>query len=337
MSEWLGLLLTFSGFAWLSFLVLGRLARSRQQMQDRLAPGEGDSASEGPPEMVLGPMTQALAAQLPLTEKRKAALRQELRRAGFYRPTALTEYAAIRTLLVLGTLLATGVLALVADAEEAQNVVLGGVGLALLGYSLPRVYLYFRGKSRGRQIERGLPVAVDLLTLCLSGGQNILSALERVSIDLRFSFPVLADELRIVHQQAELHSLDQALHQWADRARVGEVRNLALLLAQSEHLGTDTAAALTEFASNFRVNLRQRAEAQANRTSFWMLFPTVFCLLIAAAIILIGPAYLEFWHQQQLAARALRTAQQDIKRSDISKSRSRQPAPAAEGTAPLVP
>ena len=41
--------------------------------------------------------------------------------------------------------------------------------------------------------------------------------------------------------------------------------------------------------------MRQRAEAQANRLGFLMLFPTIFCLLVAAAIILIGPAYFEFW------------------------------------------
>ena len=48
-------------------------------------------------------------------------------------------------------------------------------------------------------------------------------------------------------------------------------------------------------ADNFRLTSRQRAEAQANRTSFWMLFPSVFCFWVAAAIMLVGPAYLQFF------------------------------------------
>jgi tight adherence protein C len=84
----------------------------------------------------------------------------------------------------------------------------------------------------------------------------------------------------------------------ADRAPVGEVRNLAVLLIQSGRLGTSVASALTDLADGYRVSLRQRAEAQANRTSFWMLFPTTFCLLVSAAIILIAPAFLEFSQQR---------------------------------------
>ena len=39
--------------------------------------------------------------------------------------------------------------------------------------------------------------------------------------------------------------------------------------------------------------MRQRAEAQANRTNFYMLFPTVLCLLLASGIIAAGPGVLQ--------------------------------------------
>jgi pilus assembly protein TadC len=133
----------------------------------------------------------------------------------------------------------------------------------------------------------------------LTAGQNLVSALGQVASELRHSHPVLSKELTIVHRQAELHSMETALQQWADRVQVPEVSNLAMLLIQSERLGTDTAATLTEMANNFRATARQRAESQANRTSFWMLFPSVFCFWVAAAIMLIGPAYLEFFDYRQ--------------------------------------
>ena len=85
----------------------------------------------------------------------------------------------------------------------------------------------------------------------------------------------------------------------AARARSPEVTNLSLILIQSEELGTDAAATLQEMSNNLRTTARQRAEAQANRASFWMLLPTIFCFWIAAAIVLIGPPYLDFFQKQR--------------------------------------
>ena len=65
---------------------------------------------------------------------------------------------------------------------------------------------------------------------------------------------------------------------------------VAYTLTQAEELGTNTSSALLELSGSIRTTLRQDAEAQANRTSFWMLFPTTVCLYVAAAIMLMGPA-----------------------------------------------
>ena len=111
---------------------------------------------------------------------------------------------------------------------------------------------------------------------------------------MRHSHPALAEELEIVRQQSVLSSLEHTLAQLAERVAVPEVRNLALLLIQSERLGADASTALLEFSNNQRVNLRQSAEATANRASFWMLFPSVCCLWVAAAIVLIGPMVARF-------------------------------------------
>jgi pilus assembly protein TadC len=280
--------------------------------------------------MVLGSMTPVLAVQLPGTAASRESLRKDLRLAGFYHSAALVEYTAVRALLVLVLLLLTGVIALLAPSADVMRIL--GLGLlgAGLGYSLPRVYLTVRGRARAWQIERGLPLAIDLLTLCLSAGQTLLAALRQVSEELRFSHPVLAQELAIANRQAELHSLEQAMKQWADRAPVPEVTNVALLLIQSERLGTDAASTLLELASNMRISLRQRAEAQANRTSFWMLFPSVFCFWVAAAIILIGPAYLEFFQYREQATQLF-----DQSRKNIDRANERDQQPSTK--VPLAP
>src|SRR5262249_44133168 len=158
---------------------------------------------------------------------------------------------------------------------------------------LPRIYIYYRGKARMAAIERGMPTAIDMLTMCLSAGLNVLNSLDRVVRELSSSFPVLAYELAIVRRQAELRSLEFALAQFAERVGLPHARNLAVILTQSENLGTDAVTTLREYADNMRINMRQRADEVANQAPFKLLFPA-FMMAIGAAILLISPVILEF-------------------------------------------
>ena len=316
MDEWLPLIGIFLGVTGLVLLLY--LLFRRPPRVDRMRSAD---AEEPPRPPLFGPMTATLAEQMSPKPTARAELVQDLRSAGFYRPNALVEYLAIRTVLVLVPLVTTGLLALLVDPEYVGNVLIGGGVVAVLGFSLPRLHLYARSRARARVIERGLPLAIDLLTLCLSAGQNLLSALFQTAHQLHATNPVLAQELMIVRQQAELHSLEHALRQWADRVRLPEVRNLTLLLIQSEKLGTDAASTLLELSTNFRTTARQRAEAQANRTSFWMLLPSVFCFWVASAIILIGPAYLEFFQQQRSSTQLFNQSRKNIDRANETNKR----------------
>jgi tight adherence protein C len=330
MSELLGLALVFLVVTGLCFAGLEALQRRRRRLETRLEAQDVDSA----PELILGDLTPTLA-QTPMSLAARNELERDLRDAGYYRPTALMEYRAVRTVLMILPLLGFGALSLV--VEQAQMPLTAGLGLAgaVLGFSLPRVYLRARARSRARDIERGLPVAVDLLTLGLSAGQNILAAFHRVSRELSHSYPVLSQELEIVARQADLGSLPHALEQLAERVRVPEVRTLALILVQSERLGTDIAAALLEFSSNFRTTMKQRAEAQANRASFWMVFPTLFCMWLPAAALLMLPVYYEFWHRRQATAEIIQ--KRSVEAGEVTTNRSVTKQPAGEGPGAPAP
>ena len=101
----------------------------------------------------------------------------------------------------------------------------------------------------------------------------------------------------------------------ADRIPVGEVRTLAVILAQSERLGSETGTALLEYSTNLRTSLKQRADTRANQAMFWMLFPTILCLWIPAAILLVGPAILEFRTQRQVIFKEWRESRNKLKES----------------------
>src|SRR5206468_5798791 len=124
------------------------------------------------------------------------------------------------------------------------------------------------------------------------------NSLARVTDELRFAYPVLAEEFAIIRRQTELRSLEFALIQFAERVNMPQIRNLQVLLAQSENLGTDAVSVLREYADDLRVNMRQRADEMANKAPFKLLFPA-YLMAFGAGILLISPAVLEFQNFRQ--------------------------------------
>src|SRR4051812_5857477 len=116
MSDWIFYIFVFGLVVAAAFLVFRALTGTGRQVDERLAADGGDSPQEQP-QMILGDITQPLGGWTLAAgdEKKKAALEQELREAGYYRPTALVEYAAVRTLLVAVPIVVALALALVVD------------------------------------------------------------------------------------------------------------------------------------------------------------------------------------------------------------------------------
>jgi tight adherence protein C len=295
-------LFVFTLVMWINSIMAAR----RRKIEERLRrqgsdPMMGsDPGISSTPELVLGEqLTPALAGTVPMGTEVRTALQRDLRAAGFYKPTAVIEYAAIRACLIILPLLAAGAFALFTEDPSWLPWIWGaGIVTAILGFSLPRIYLHYKAKWRQRQIERGLPVAIDMLTLCLSAGLNVNNSLDRVAGEVRFAYPVLGEELEIVRRQTELRSLDFALIQFADRVNMPQIRNLQVLLTQSENLGTDAVTVLREYSDDLRINMRQRADEMANKAPFMLLFPA-YLLAAGAGILLIAPAILTFQNTRQ--------------------------------------
>jgi len=289
MAEYMLLGLVFIFFAGVSFMGYVMLSRRRVRVEERLVPSTPSDPSLGSkPELVLGDLTPALSAQIPMSESGRSDLQRDLLAAGMYRPTALMEYTAVRAVLTITPLIAAGLIALFLTETTvgAVRVWIGAIVVAGLGFSLPRWFLYFKGQTRKAAIERGLPTAIDMITLCLSAGLNVLHSIERVSDELSIAYPDLGFELQLVRRQADLRSLEFALIQFADRVDIPQLRNVSVILNQSEKLGTDGVSVLREYSDNLRINLKQHAEAMANRAPLKFLVPT-YMLCIGILILLL--------------------------------------------------
>ncbi len=246
--------------------------------------------------LIFGPSTAALAGVIPCSSAARANISIELQRAGYYHRFAFQEFASLRNALVVGWLLFIGALIVVASdpgaGPEFALLLVGLIG-ALLLYSLPRLILRARASGRARQIEYALPDALDMITMCMTGGLPLQQALARVGTELEATHPDLACELRIVGRQMETGSLDGALQQFAERIDTPDVQSLAAMVGQAGRQGASVAGAFQDFADEVRRARRQRAEEHGNKTTVKMLLPLVFCLAPPIYILLLSPAILE--------------------------------------------
>lgn len=244
-------------------------------------------------DMAYGGVTPTLAAMLPDSEPRREEARKELHAAGFYQPHAFENLAATRYLLMMLGLVIGGVALILAPQRLEWLAVISIVALPLLGWAFPRLYVRGQAAERRSQIEQGMPDLLDMLNMCVSQGLTITDSLRRILRDLRGPYPALAQELRIVTEQAALAGLPTALDNFSKRVDIPEVHSFTSLINQTERMGTSVTEALKSHSDTMRESLRQRTDEKGNRATFRLLFPTVFCLMPAVYLFLLGPAIVE--------------------------------------------
>ncbi len=263
----------------------------------------GEDTSEEPARPLFGPANGALAGLLPSTDSGRAAIQQDLWMAGYHQPAALNNFLVIRNLFaIVPVLLGLASAVMASDYRYELNLrgslyrppeglvyAFLGIIFGILGFSIPRLVLRSQAKARKERLERGLPVLIDALGMCVSSGNGLVDSLGRAGEAIRRGHPDVSNEVRIVKRQAELRSLDHALMQWKKRIPLPEVAGLVFLLSSSDRYGNSVVQGLHELSTNYRTNARHRAEAAANRTNFYLIFPTVLCLVTAAGLMLIGP------------------------------------------------
>ena len=281
--------------AFLAFAALGLWFGSRwKRWQGTLADPLSADASNG---VFIGSLTTAPKDDgLPSIITAPDELTRDMRRAGFYHPAAAVEMHSLRVFLTLLALVVMSIFLVILGPEQDQFVktIIGwGLGLAFAAYALPWLYVRFKARDRVARIQKSIPDAVDMLSMCLSGGLGMTDALGHVSRELFSSHPDLATELEIVRRHTELTGIGVAFQQFAARLDCPEITSFSAIINQSERLGSNINTAIREYADGVRTKLRQTADEQASKAGIKLLFPLVFCLAPAALIVLWGPAALE--------------------------------------------
>ncbi|MEU8225644.1 type II secretion system F family protein [Kribbella sp. NPDC048915] len=171
--------------------------------------------------------------------------------------------------------------------------VVGAAIGATFGFFLADLLLYNAGTKRQDKIQRALPDALDMLTVCVEAGLGFDAALAQVA---RNTQGPLAAELSRVLQEIQIgKSRAQALRAMTERTTVPELRAFVSALVQAGELGITIADVLREQAKEMRLRRRQRAEEKAQKVPVKILFPLVFCLFPSMFIVIIGPGALNIF------------------------------------------
>jgi tight adherence protein C len=195
--------------------------------------------------------------------------------------------------LLLGCLIGIAVPPLL--GAGAQGIALTILGLALLGWFGPTLWVYQIGYDRTEQIRRELPDALDLLTISMEAGLAFDAGLAQVA---RTSEGPLAKELFRVLQEMQIGTgRADALRALAERTDVEELRIFVGAMVQAETFGVPIAKVLRVQSKEMRVKRSQRAEEKAQQVPVKILFPLIFCILPALFIVVMGPAGIKIFQQ----------------------------------------
>ena len=293
----LALTTVFVGVAVLSgvvaSLLLSRTSPERRRLRELAAATGAGSLLGGNLSLTDQPdaVARRVASIVPKSPKEMGRLQKRLTRAGYRNTRAAVYFAVAEVVLPIVFALAT---------VASMGVVRGGI-LALLaagvGYALPGLWLARETSKRQKQIQNGLPDALDLFIVCIEAGSSLDAAIVKASEELAQPYPALAEELKLITIETRAGKPRlEAFKNFSSRTGVEDVRSLVTMLIQTDRFGTSIAQALRTHAATSRTKRRQRAEERAAKLGVKLVFPLVFCLFPALYVVVLGPAVIKIMH-----------------------------------------
>lgn len=179
------------------------------------------------------------------------------------------------------------------DMAYIQRVLLA-LMVAIGAFFLPDLYVANLTKKRQKDLQKGLPDALDLLVVCAQAGLSLDAGIARVAREIGFSSPAIGEEFSLTALELGfLPERRQALENLKSRTGLKDVQAVVGTLVQAEKYGTPLAYALKVLATEFRRERLMRAEEKAARLPAIMTIPLALFILPVLFMVVIGPAIIQ--------------------------------------------
>ena len=229
------------------------------------------------------------------SDRQPGKLQRDFIRAGIRAPRAELYFHGAKVLSALGCLALVTAIMLFRKAEMA-TLIMGVIAGAGAGLMLPGEYLRRRIRRRRKKMEKALPNALDLLTICVEAGLGLDQAIVQVARELDIAHPEISEEFAMVgfETRAGKRRAD-ALRSLAERTGVLEIKKMTAVLLQADRFGTSVAQSLRVHSDHLRVQARQVAEEKAAKLGVKLVFPIFFFILPSLFVLTVGPVVVKIF------------------------------------------
>ena len=216
-------------------------------------------------------------------------LQRDFVRAGIRAPRAAVLFHGSKLVCALfGLLLVPGIMFM--RKAEMATMIMGAVAGAGAGLMLPGEFIRRRIRRRRRHIEKALPNALDLLTICVEAGLGLDQAITQVARELEVAHPEISEEFSMVGLETRAGKRrSDALRSLAERTGVLEIKKMTAVLLQADRFGTSVAQSLRVHSDHLRIQARQVAEEKAAKLGVKLVFPIFFFILPSLFVLTVGP------------------------------------------------
>jgi len=226
-------------------------------------------------------------------------LRHKLKMAGFRGQSPVVTYMFFRVampiIMFFVALFYVFVLAKLSSPPMIK--VLIALGIGLLGYYMPNVYISNAISKRQASIKLAFPDSLDMLLICVQSGMSVEAAFGKVAAEATKTSLELAEEMQLT--SAELNFLPErrmAFENLGKRTGIPGVKAVATALIQAERYGTPVSQALRVMAQENRDIRMGEAEAKAAALPPKLTVPMIIFFLPVLFLVILGPVAISVWH-----------------------------------------
>lgn len=225
-------------------------------------------------------------------EEEISKIRARLARAGFYGTSSVKYYYAVRILAIVVPLLvfltSWGFFQI---QLEPAKIALICVGLILGGLMAPTFFVSWRESAQTQVNRNGFPDMMDLLVACIEAGLGMNAALLRVADEIGGRYPPLKISLDLLNLELRAgRERNQGMLNFAKRVNLEEAKALAVMIRQSEEMGSSLGKSLRSFADEMRNKRKMTAEEKAMALPAKMTVPLILFIFPAIIAMLMTPA-----------------------------------------------
>ncbi|MFH1262848.1 MAG: type II secretion system F family protein [Pseudomonadota bacterium] len=168
------------------------------------------------------------------------------------------------------------------------------ITLGVLGVLWPRLQLRRAIQKRQRSILLNLPYYLDLITLALEAGLDLIAAIEEVIVrdrpnPLREEFEITLRSIRVGATRS------RSFARLAERTGVAPLQLLSTSVSQSEELGSSLGGLLRLQSESLRRELYRQAEETAQRAPIKLLAPLIGLIFPVVFLLLFAPLAIRFF------------------------------------------